>query len=89
MAKATKKAATDAAATVTTAVKKATAKKEEVYVQFAGREFDAMKIVADAKAAFKAAQGRKAVKSCQVYIKPEENAADYVINGDFTGKVEL
>lgn len=93
MAKATKKtaAAVAAAAPATTAAKKAPAKKaaDEIYVQFAGNQFDAVKVVTDAKAAFKAAEGRKAVKSCQVYIKPEENAAYYVINGDFTGKIEL
>lgn len=77
--------------TVEAAPKKAAAKKttEEVFVQFAGREFNVAAIVADAKAAFKAAEGRKAVKTCQVYVKPEESAAYYVINGDFTGKVEL
>lgn len=64
-------------------------KADEVFVQFAGNEINVADVVAAAKAAFKEQAGRKAVKSCQVYVKPEENAAYYVINDDFTGKIEL
>lgn len=83
-------AAAKAAETVETVKKTVAPKKaDEIFVQFAGREFDVVAAVAAAKAAFKASEGRKAIKTCQVYVKPEENAAYYVINGDFTGKVEL
>ncbi len=92
MAKAKKNASVEAAET-TKAVKKTAAPKkaDEIFVQFAGKEFNVPEIVATAKAAFKefAPYGQKAVKSCQVYVKPEENAAYYVINDDFTGKIEL
>ena len=30
-----------------------------------------------------------AITSLDIYVKPEENAAYYVINGNFAGKVEL
>lgn len=88
MARSKKNAAAEAA----TAPKKAPAaskKADEVFVQFAGKEFNVPEIVAAAKAAFKEANGRKAIKSCNVYVKPEENAAYYVINDDFSGKIEL
>ena len=37
------------------------------------------------------AEGNKAssIKSLNVYVKPEEFSAYYVINGDFTGRVDL
>lgn len=82
-----------AAQAADTTVKKATAavkkQPDEVYLQFGAKEADINAIVAEAKAAFKAANGRKAVKSCQIYLKPEESAAYYVINSEFTGKIEL
>lgn len=89
--------------TVKKAVKKVTtAKKEkaekapatvtgaEVYVQFSGNEAGVIDVVAKAKEAF-AAEGHKttAIKNIRIYLKPEENAAYYVVNEKFAGKVEL
>ena len=76
---------------VETAVKKAAAVKkvEEVFVQYGEKEVKVAEIVDTAKAAFKEANGRKAIKTVQVYVKPEENAAYYVINSEFTGKIDL
>lgn len=72
------------------AVKKAAAPaKPEVYLQFADKEVDTKAVVDAARAAFKAEVGRVAVKSCKVYLKPDESAAYYVINDDFTGKIDL
>ena len=75
-----------------TTVKKAAAavkKVEDVFVQYGEKEVKVAEVVEEAKAAFKEANGRKAIKTVQVYVKPEENAAYYVINSEFTGKVDL
>jgi hypothetical protein len=75
-----------------TTVKKAAAavkKVEDVFVQYGEKEVKVAEVVEAAKAAFKEANGRKAIKTVQVYVKPEESAAYYVINSEFTGKVDL
>ena len=75
-----------------TTVKKAAAavkKVEDVFVQYGEKEVKVAEVVEAAKAAFKEANGRKAIKVLQVYVKPEENAAYYVINSEFTGKLDL
>lgn len=75
------------------AEKKAAAKpkaeiKQTVKVQFGGVEFDIADIQkaveADVKSKFK---GK--VKTLEVYVKPEDKAAYYVVNSDFSDKVEL
>ena len=62
--------------------------KETVKVQFGGEEYDfpttKKAVEADYKSKFK---GK--VKTIEIYIKPEDKAAYYVINGDFSDKVEL
>jgi hypothetical protein len=75
-----------------TTVKKAAAavkKVEDVFVQYGEKEVKVAEVVEAAKAAFKEANGRKAIKTVQVYVKPEESAAYYVINSEFTDKVDL
>lgn len=72
-----------------TAAKRTAAQKPQVYLQYDGNQVDIEAIVTNAKAEFKAEKGRVAVKSCQVYLKPQEGAAYYVINDDFTGKIAL
>ena len=70
-------------------VKKAVTKKDAVIVlQFAGKEINTEDIVAAAKKAY-AADNKAAIKDITLYVKPEDNAAYYVVNGDVTGKVEL
>ncbi|MGN0164597.1 MAG: DUF6465 family protein [Lachnospiraceae bacterium] len=69
--------------------KKAPAKKAEVkkavYLQYAGLEKSVDELVKEAVAAAKVE-----VKDVTVYVKPEEKAAYYVINGgEETGKVEF
>ena len=67
---------------------KTTAPKEVVKLQFGSDEFDIAEIKkavdADRKGKFK---GR--IKSLEIYIKPEEKAAYYVINSDFSDKIDL
>ncbi|MDO4294943.1 MAG: DUF6465 family protein [bacterium] len=72
------------------AVKKSA--KVNVYVQYAGKELSVESIAEQAKAAYVAAGNEEAdIKTLDVYVKPEENAAYFAVNGvgseDF--KVEL
>ena len=79
------------------AAKKATAKKAEVepkvsaVVEYEGRSVLVKNIVAKAVKAYKKANKGVVIKKVDIYIKPEENAAYYVINGDSSPsyKVEL
>ena len=64
--------------------------KPEVYIQYQGREGvveDAIKKVTEQFVA----EGHRAstIKSLQLYLKPEENAAYYVINQKIAGRVDL
>ena len=60
--------------------------KSTVTVQFAGKEFKTADIVESVKAAY---TGEAPIKTVDVYVKPEEGKAYYVVNGDVTGAVEL
>ena len=62
-----------------------TAVKESVYLQYLGKEFNSADIVE----AGKKDTGEIKITSMTVYLKPEENKAYYVVNGDVTGSVEL
>ena len=88
-AKPAAKKAAQAGAEAVEAVKKAAPKKTEYYVQYAGREIDVDELAVKAKAAFKAEHKRTAVLSCRIYVKPEDNAAYYVINDTFFGRVDI
>lgn len=87
--KATKKTAAKTAEKETT--KKTTKKAVEpvVVVQFGGQETDMAAVIENAKKAFEA-EGNKvsSIKEIRIYVKPEENAAYYVINGE-SGSVDL
>lgn len=65
--------------------RKAPAKKEAktgVVVQFAGKEFSGEELVEAAKKAYAASgQDVSAIETLTVYVKPEESAAYYVVNG--------
>lgn len=67
------------------AAKKASDKTAKVVVQFKGKEYDTEEIVNMCKAAYKADNSRKQVRSLEVYIKPEEDKAYYVVNGKGDG----
>ena len=94
--KAEKKAPAKKAATTTTTKKATTAKKETVKketvitIQHQGNEITVASVEEKVKAAF-VADGHKAstIKTLNIYVKPEEYAAYYVINDEFTGRVYL
>jgi len=89
----TKKTATKTKTTGTTTkstrIKKTAAAPVETFkVQFGGDEYD----VSEIKKAVENDYKRKfngEVKSVDFYIKPEDKAVYYVINGDFSDKIEL
>lgn len=73
-----------------TTTKKAAVVTEEVYLQYAGKEFSSSDLTAKVKEIWKE-MGKKAadLKDIKVYVKPEENAAYYVINNEETGSFGL
>lgn len=93
-APAKKAAAPKKAAAKTTTTKTAKTVKEaasqNVYIQFAGKEFRLEDIAEQAKNAW-VAEGHRAssLKSLDVYVKPEDSAAYYVVNGKAAGKIDL
>lgn len=90
-----KKTATKAKTPAKAAEKKTTAKTtkaiapvETVKVQFGGDEYDFAEIKKAVEADYKSKFKGK-VKNIEFYIKPEDKAVYYVINGDFSDKIEL
>ncbi len=58
----------------------------DVYVQFMGRGLLTKEIVANVKKAWAGMTGKKKKKTSKnVYVKPEENKAYYVVNGEADG----
>ncbi len=83
-----KKAPVKKAAPKKAAVKKETS--QNVYIQFEGKEVLTAEILEQVKETWKAEGHRvSSIKTLDIYVKPEEHAAYYVINGKTTGKVEL
>lgn len=68
-----------------TAAKKTTAKKAEpkatVTIEFQGRSFAAKEILEKAKKEFSKANKGVEIKTIDIYVKPEESVAYYVVNG--------
>ena len=83
------KVGSEAAQAVKETAKKVSPKKPEYYVQFNGREINMEELSDKAKAAFKEDHKRTAVLSCRIYLKPEDNAAYYVVNDTYFGRVDL
>lgn len=82
---------------VATVAKKASPKKAEkeplkpeVFIQYQGQEAVVEEAIKKATDEYVAAGHRaSSIKSLQVYLKPEENAAYYVVNQKAAGKVDL
>ena len=71
-----------------TTAKSATAPKETVKVQFGGDEYDFAEIRKAVEADYKGKVKGK-IKTIEIYIKPEDKAVYYVINSDFSDKIDL
>ena len=94
---------TTAAKTTTTAAKKTTTRtaaaktkktaavKENISIQFAGKEYTTEQLVKIAKDVweFDLAKNPADFKEVQLYVKPEEAKAYYVINGTETGSFNI
>ena len=85
-ATATKKASTTAKKTVAAAKGEVV---ETAILQFGGNDYKVDDIIAKATASFKVENKNKTIKDIKVYIKPEDNAAYYVVNNDCAGRVDL
>ena len=81
--------------TTKTAAKTTAAKKAEpvteVYVQYWGKEIHTSEVADRIKKIWTEDMCKKAseLKDLKIYIKPEDNGAHYVINGDVTGFIGL
>ena len=95
----TKKAAAEtkkAAATVKKAaakktVKKAAAVKETVSLQYLGKDIKTADLMEQVKNIWTGELGKDAadLKAINLYLKPEDNAAYYVINESFSGRIDF
>ena len=81
-----KKTAAKRTTTRKTAAKKAAEVNTEVFVQWLGKEIYAKDVVDSIK---KMGKKESELEDLRVYIKPEDNGAHYVINGDITGFLGL
>ena len=77
-------------ACATKKTKKVEPKATEIVIQFQGSEITATSLEEKVKAKF-VEEGHRAgnIKSLTLYAKPEELAAYYVINENYTGRVDL
>ena len=76
------------------AVKKAPARrkpKETVYLQYQGKEINKDALIEKVHTAWTGEHGKKLseIKDITLYLKPEDNAAYYVVNGDISGKISF
>ena len=72
--------------------KKAAVAAEEIFIQYAGKDFTTKDVVANVKKAWTEMTGKKEedIQDIKVYVKTEENKAYYVVNGEAEGHyVEL
>ena len=81
---------TEAAKKTTTRIRK-TAVKENISIQFAGKEYTTEQLVKIAKDVweFDLKKDPADFKEVQLYVKPEEAKAYYVINGTETGSFDI
>ena len=79
------------AAAQTRAAEKAKADnlKPTYVLQYQENEISLDNLAEAAKAAFHAEKKRTLVTELKLYIKPEEHAAYYVVNGTFSGKLDM
>ena len=84
-------AKTAAAKKTTTRTKKAAAVKEAISIQFAGKEYTTEQLVKIAKDVweFDLKKDPADFKEVQLYVKPEEAKAYYVINGTEAGSFNI
>ncbi len=89
-AEAAKKTAEKTAEAAKKTAEKTAVVKATTIVQYQNNEVDTTKVEEKVKAQF-VSEGHKAasIKKLNIYIKPEEYSAYYVINDKFSGRVDL
>lgn len=85
------KAAVEKAAAKKTTTRTTAAVKESITIQFAGKEYTTEQLVKIAKDVWEFDLKKEPAdfKEVQLYVKPEEAKAYYVINGTETGSFEI
>ncbi|MCD7957943.1 MAG: DUF6465 family protein [Lachnospiraceae bacterium] len=91
------KEAAKKADTMTAEAKKAVAKatkkplKEEIYLQYSGKEISKDALIKQIKEVWTKELNNKVgdIVTITVYLKPEDNKAYYVINGEVSGSIDL
>lgn len=68
--------------------RKTTAVDSNVYIQYFGKQVTTKDIIDSCQADYKS-NNRAAVKSLEVYVKPEDDTAYYVVNGNVQGNISL
>lgn len=65
--------------------------KTEMFLQFDGKEYTEKELIKKVKEDWTKVLKNKVgdMKSVRIYLKPQENAAYYVVNDEVSGKVEL
>ena len=73
------------------AAAKKTGVKETIYLQYLGKEINKDDVIKSVKDVWTKQMKQKVgdLKSIDLYLKPEENAVYYVINGDVTGSLDI
>ena len=65
------------------------APKVELFVEFNGIQSSADTIIENVKATYASEVGTTDIKSLKIYVKPQENAAYYVVNDDDARKMDV
>ena len=63
--------------------------KPDFILQYHDAEISLDGLAEAAKAAFRAEKKRTLVTELKIYLKPEERTAYYVVNGTFSGKLDM
>ena len=71
-----------------TGKKAAAALNSEVYLQIFGHEYSCQELAERCKADFRA-NNKGAIRSCKLYVKPEDGMVYYVVNSKHEGKLPL
>ena len=80
----------EAAAKVRAAEKEKADNLKPTYVlQYQDTEISLEELAEAAKAAFRAEKKRTLVTDLKLYLKPEERSAYYVVNGTFSGRLDI
>ncbi len=91
-ATATAKKATETVKKVADSAKKAASSKDisrTAVVEFAGNQYMVTDVISRCEEKFKSENSKKGYKDIKVYIKPENNAAYYVVDDKSAGMINL